>query len=200
MSAPTSLPFPKRDCSRCGGSGRYSYNSMHGDRCYGCSGTGRQFAGSKVSTLATEIRQRIRSQKEALASDVGAGDLLWIVAGRIASRIDRGDGGSWIEVLDVTHSLGERSGQSMSGSLRADPRAQWGIVAPVVQPGWTLSITLVDGTVQRRISSRQILRRKATDAIRRSDAARLLAACPKAHRSVYEEELVEAGWILEELR
>lgn len=27
-------------CGRCGGSGRYSYNSMDGDRCYGCGGTG----------------------------------------------------------------------------------------------------------------------------------------------------------------
>jgi hypothetical protein len=28
-------------CPRCGGSGRYSYNSRDGDTCYGCGGTGR---------------------------------------------------------------------------------------------------------------------------------------------------------------
>ena len=179
-TTPTKLPMPKRCCSRCGGSGRYSYNSMHGDRCYGCNGTGTQLAGKKAGTIAAEIQTRIRRRKEALAADIGAGDLLWIVDGRIASRIGRGDGGSWIEVLDVTHSLGERSGGSSSGSLHASPRAQWGVVAPIVHPTWNLSITLVDGTVQRRVHSRQILRRKATDAIRQSDAARLLAACPKA--------------------
>ena len=27
-------------CSRCGGSGHYSYNQMHGTRCYGCDGRG----------------------------------------------------------------------------------------------------------------------------------------------------------------
>ena len=26
-------------CGRCGGSGRYSYNQMDGDRCFGCSGS-----------------------------------------------------------------------------------------------------------------------------------------------------------------
>lgn len=29
-------------CSRCGGSGRYSFNLIHGTRCYGCGGTGKQ--------------------------------------------------------------------------------------------------------------------------------------------------------------
>lgn len=30
-------------CGRCGGSGKYSYNMMHGDRCYGCGGTGKVY-------------------------------------------------------------------------------------------------------------------------------------------------------------
>ena len=25
-------------CSRCGGSGRYSFNLIHGTKCYGCGG------------------------------------------------------------------------------------------------------------------------------------------------------------------
>ena len=32
--------WPSKPCSRCGGCGRYSYNMMHGDTCYGCSGSG----------------------------------------------------------------------------------------------------------------------------------------------------------------
>ena len=28
-------------CSRCGGSGRYSYCQMYGDRCFGCNGSGK---------------------------------------------------------------------------------------------------------------------------------------------------------------
>lgn len=35
-------PFEQRECTRCGGSGRYSYNMLDGDRCYGCGGKGVQ--------------------------------------------------------------------------------------------------------------------------------------------------------------
>jgi len=34
--------FETKSCSRCGGSGRYSFNLMNGDRCCGCGGTGLQ--------------------------------------------------------------------------------------------------------------------------------------------------------------
>lgn len=30
-----------KPCGRCGGSGRYSFNQMTGDRCFGCSGVGK---------------------------------------------------------------------------------------------------------------------------------------------------------------
>lgn len=32
--------FETTTCGRCGGGGRYSFNLMHGDICYGCSGSG----------------------------------------------------------------------------------------------------------------------------------------------------------------
>jgi len=32
--------FEKQTCGRCGGSGRFSYNQMDGDTCYGCRGNG----------------------------------------------------------------------------------------------------------------------------------------------------------------
>lgn len=30
-------------CTRCNGTGRYSFNLMHGTKCYGCNGTGKQY-------------------------------------------------------------------------------------------------------------------------------------------------------------
>jgi hypothetical protein len=36
------VEYEKEDCGRCGGSGQYSYNSMHGSRCYGCGGSGKR--------------------------------------------------------------------------------------------------------------------------------------------------------------
>lgn len=32
--------FETQACNRCGGSGKYSYNTIDGDRCYGCAGAG----------------------------------------------------------------------------------------------------------------------------------------------------------------
>lgn len=29
-------------CTRCNGTGRFSFNLMHGTKCYGCNGTGKQ--------------------------------------------------------------------------------------------------------------------------------------------------------------
>lgn len=34
------IEYEKEPCGRCGGSGQYSWNSMHGSTCYGCSGSG----------------------------------------------------------------------------------------------------------------------------------------------------------------
>jgi hypothetical protein len=34
------VEYEKEPCGRCGGSGRYSFNMIDRDRCYGCSGTG----------------------------------------------------------------------------------------------------------------------------------------------------------------
>ena len=35
-------------CSRCNGTGRYSFNLMHGTKCYGCNGSGKQYTKPKA--------------------------------------------------------------------------------------------------------------------------------------------------------
>lgn len=35
-------------CTRCNGTGRYSFNLQHGTKCYGCNGTGKQHTKPKV--------------------------------------------------------------------------------------------------------------------------------------------------------
>lgn len=32
--------FETKTCGRCGGTGKHSYNQVHGDMCYGCGGSG----------------------------------------------------------------------------------------------------------------------------------------------------------------
>lgn len=39
-------------CSRCGGSGRYSWCQMYGDRCFGCNGSGQK--ATKLGAAASE--------------------------------------------------------------------------------------------------------------------------------------------------
>ncbi len=42
------VSFETKVCGRCGGTGRHSYNTMDGDRCYGCHG------GSRIATKRGE--------------------------------------------------------------------------------------------------------------------------------------------------
>jgi hypothetical protein len=37
-------------CTRCNGTGRYSFNLMHGTTCFGCKGTGKQLTQPKAPT------------------------------------------------------------------------------------------------------------------------------------------------------
>jgi hypothetical protein len=37
-------------CSRCAGTGRFSFNLMHGTKCYGCNGTGKQKTKPRAPT------------------------------------------------------------------------------------------------------------------------------------------------------
>jgi len=45
----------KDTCSRCGGTGHYSFNPSDGTRCFGCSGSGTQLV--KVSTIKNRIKR-----------------------------------------------------------------------------------------------------------------------------------------------
>lgn len=69
--------FEKRDCSRCGGSGRYSWNAMHGDRCYGCNGRGRVY--TKRGRAAADFYTALLSKA---ISEVQVGDLVRDYDGR----------------------------------------------------------------------------------------------------------------------
>lgn len=53
--------FETEPCSRCGGSGRHSYNQIHGDRCYGCHGTGKRL--TKRGRVAREMLYKYQSRR-----------------------------------------------------------------------------------------------------------------------------------------
>lgn len=66
------LDLEKTTCSRCCGSGKYSYNMMHGDRCYGCGGTGIALTkrGKAARAKLIELQQRP-------VADLKVGEFLW---------------------------------------------------------------------------------------------------------------------------
>ncbi len=69
----------RETCSRCGGSGRYSYNQIDGDRCFGCNGARERAAkltkavleaarikveAGELATLRAANRARMAAKKE----------------------------------------------------------------------------------------------------------------------------------------
>ena len=65
--------FPIEECSRCDGSGRYSYNPRDGHTCFGCSGTGQAIAKPARKAWAA-LQQEISDRKRCAAQDLNIGD------------------------------------------------------------------------------------------------------------------------------
>jgi len=55
----TTITYEMKTCGRCGGTGHYSYNSMHGTVCYGCSGHKRTLskAGAKARAAVEAFKK-----------------------------------------------------------------------------------------------------------------------------------------------
>lgn len=61
------IAYEKTECGRCGGTGRYSFNSVDGSRCYGCGGSGekltkrgaaaKEFANSLLDVKIEDVPQ-----------------------------------------------------------------------------------------------------------------------------------------------
>ena len=54
-----SVNFERETCTRCGGTGKYSFNLKDGDMCYGCKGTGMKLTkrGAAAAAYAREISE-----------------------------------------------------------------------------------------------------------------------------------------------
>ena len=69
MAAETKTEFETEVCSRCGGTGHYSYNQMDGSKCYGCGGKGIKL--TKRGAAARELYMRLLSKP---ATEIAVGD------------------------------------------------------------------------------------------------------------------------------
>lgn len=67
----TQATIETETCTRCGGSGRYSYCQMYGDRCFKCHGAGKVYTKRGAATVAFLTAMRSKP-----ARDVRVGDLI----------------------------------------------------------------------------------------------------------------------------
>lgn len=73
--------FETTECGRCGGCGRYSFNMIHGDTCYGCGGTGRA-----LTKRGAAARDWFKARLAVAVEDIKLGDVLMVrTMGRLVS-------------------------------------------------------------------------------------------------------------------
>jgi len=97
------LKYDTTECTRCGGSGRYSFNMRDGDTCWGCGGTGKQ-----RTAKGEQQRDLYLAALETPVEDVQVG---WKV---FAAR--SGGGNAWQRVTEI-----RRGTLDDGGTLIADP-------------------------------------------------------------------------------
>lgn len=68
------LLFESQTCGRCGGSGSYSYCSMHGSRCFGCGGL-----GEKLTKRGAAAQAFYRASASKPAGEFVPGDLIQLI-------------------------------------------------------------------------------------------------------------------------
>lgn len=92
QTTPMTLKLESETCSRCGGTGNYSYCQMYGTRCFKCAG--RKEVLTKRGAAAANFLREIRSR---LINDLKPGD--WIQVGCVTM------GGTpyneWAKVIEV---------------------------------------------------------------------------------------------------
>ena len=94
MTTPPADRIETTECSRCCGSGRYSYNQIHGSRCFGCGGSGKAY--TKRGREAARYLEALRSKP---AADFQPGDLV-----RHEMFTPGGSARIWITVVTVAPS------------------------------------------------------------------------------------------------
>jgi len=112
---PQTSIFEVQTCSRCGGSGRYSYNAFTQDRCFKCGGRGWTYTkrGAAAAAKLTELlSKRVR--------DLQPGDRI-----RYAG-IPGFSGGGWATIEKVGRDTGEMEFGSRVVDFDYEANERWG--------------------------------------------------------------------------
>lgn len=68
------ITYERETCGRCLGTGKYSYNALHGDRCYGCSGHGTRL--TKRGEAASKAVKAVLGKLEVSATKLRPGNMV----------------------------------------------------------------------------------------------------------------------------
>lgn len=68
--------FPVVTCPKCLGRGMHGYNAVDGDRCYGCGGTGHQYAPEVLRDVVAEFAAAQRAAARPRVRDLRVGDIV----------------------------------------------------------------------------------------------------------------------------
>jgi hypothetical protein len=66
------IAFETGTCSRCGGTGKYSWNAQHGDMCFKCLGKGKIYTKSGLSALKFYQESLMKN-----IEDIEVGNFMW---------------------------------------------------------------------------------------------------------------------------
>jgi hypothetical protein len=125
-------------CSRCYGSGRYSYNSIDGDRCYGCGGKGVRY--TKRGAAAARFLDALRKVP---ASEIKVGDLIEVdtIHRRYFARVTEvtpqpnawrsrsGTDAEWRDIHGVKFVVQSKSGEQTHYIVAASAKVRKGFTA-----------------------------------------------------------------------
>lgn len=80
----TKIRYETETCSRCGGTGNYSYCQMHGTTCFKCRGTGKQLtkAANKACKAITVFKERYHRR----AADLKPGQVVMLPHGMTGKK------------------------------------------------------------------------------------------------------------------
>ena len=73
--------FETEKCGRCGGSGNYSFNMMHGSTCYGCGGS-----GLRLTKRGRAAQDFFRASLEVPQDEVKVGDVVMVTVNMAGTK------------------------------------------------------------------------------------------------------------------
>jgi hypothetical protein len=82
MATKTTITYEIGSCSRCGGSGHYSYCQRYGTTCFKCAGSGKSITRKGASARA-KIEEFIVANFTIAVADVKVGDLIRVSSSRV---------------------------------------------------------------------------------------------------------------------